>query len=443
MTEQLFHPPSADDPVPQDSRTPGAILRKLREEAGLSQAAVGSALHLTAHYIKALESDEYGKLPGLTFVKGYLRAYARFLKTDVDLVLECFDQHIASMVDAGQRTQQVQRSRRRQDQALRWAFATGSIIVVSLAGGWWYVGQDSADPLVTGGSAGRQSVQMSGTTIVPPANTAQMNPLDPAAGLALARPGAASPSDSAGQRSGEQQIAGNAGLSSPAIAGAYDPTNDTLADESLSDQNPTGASVAAGTLASGTLAVAFGQVQAAGVQVAGAEPQVNRDTTAVPTSLQASSSESSSDESSSDESSSDESSFAESSSAVASTSAAVTETAAAGTITRGNLTIVSADTGRLLTLAGTGQDLLQLSLNGNSWVEIEDGAHARLYNDMLRAGDALTVQGAAPFYVLLGDAHQVEVKLNSQVIDIVTSIRNDNTARLILDDAEQTDGVTN
>jgi hypothetical protein len=249
-----------------------------------------------------------------------------------------------------------------------------------------------------------------------------MNPLDPAVGLTAARPGAASPPDAASQRSGQQQFAGNAGSSSTAIAGADDPTNSTLPDESLSYENPAAARVAAGTLANGTQSVALELLQTAGVQEAGAEPQVNADTATEPSSLQDSSSESSS--------------------AIATTDATVTETAAAGTITRGNLTIVSADTGRLLTLAGTGQDLLQLSLNGNSWVEIEDGAHARLYNDMLRAGDALTVQGAAPFYVLLGDAHQVEVKLNSQVIDIETSIRNDNTARLILDDAEQTDGVT-
>lgn len=122
-------------------QTPGSILRKLREDAGLSYVAVGAALHLTAHYVKALESDEYGKLPGLTFVKGYLRSYARLMKADVDAVMVSFEKHIAGLVDAGQRTQQVQRSRRRHDQALRWAIAMSVILVLGIAGGWWFKGK--------------------------------------------------------------------------------------------------------------------------------------------------------------------------------------------------------------------------------------------------------------------------------------------------------------
>ena len=59
------------------SGTPGAMLRQAREAAGLTHAAVGEALHLTVHYIKALENDDYNKLPGQLFVKGYMRTYAR------------------------------------------------------------------------------------------------------------------------------------------------------------------------------------------------------------------------------------------------------------------------------------------------------------------------------------------------------------------------------
>jgi len=77
-------------------------------------------------------------------------------------------------------------------------------------------------------------------------------------------------------------------------------------------------------------------------------------------------------------------------------------------------------------------------------VEVDDGDRVRLYNDMLRAGDALTVHGQAPFYILLGDARQVEVHLNSEAVDIVADIRSDSTARLVLDKADMNEsGVTN
>lgn len=119
--------------------SPGEYLRRLREEKGHSHAVVSSALHLTVHYIKALESDEYGKLPGLTFVKGYLRSYARFLGADVNTVLARFDEHITGLLDAGQHTARVERSKRRQDQALRWAIGAGLVVVAGIAAGWWFM----------------------------------------------------------------------------------------------------------------------------------------------------------------------------------------------------------------------------------------------------------------------------------------------------------------
>ena len=127
--------PSAD-PARQ---SPGEYLRRLREESGHTHATVGTALHLTVHYIKALEGDEYGKLPGLTFVKGYLRAYARFLGADVDSVISRFDEHIAGLMDAGQHTARVERSKRRQDQALRWGIGAGCVVVTGLLAGWWFM----------------------------------------------------------------------------------------------------------------------------------------------------------------------------------------------------------------------------------------------------------------------------------------------------------------
>jgi len=76
---------------------PGDLLRSKREAAGMSQAQVGEALHLTVHYIKSLESDEYSKLPGLTFVKGYFRSYARLLKLDEAAILDCYEHYISTL----------------------------------------------------------------------------------------------------------------------------------------------------------------------------------------------------------------------------------------------------------------------------------------------------------------------------------------------------------
>jgi len=80
--------------------SPGQKLQKLREERGLSHHRVAEALHMTAHYVKLLESNQYDKLPGKTFVKGYFKAYARLLDTNVDEVMQCYEQYVAALEES-------------------------------------------------------------------------------------------------------------------------------------------------------------------------------------------------------------------------------------------------------------------------------------------------------------------------------------------------------
>lgn len=70
---------------------PGRLLRdqRLRRELGVGDVADG--LHLDARTIDALERDDYSELPPVTFVRGYLRAYARLLELPDEEVLQRFD----------------------------------------------------------------------------------------------------------------------------------------------------------------------------------------------------------------------------------------------------------------------------------------------------------------------------------------------------------------
>ena len=58
---------------------PGRRLREAREARKLSTEQVATQLCMQARIIEALESDDYGSLPGKTFVQGYLRSYSRLL----------------------------------------------------------------------------------------------------------------------------------------------------------------------------------------------------------------------------------------------------------------------------------------------------------------------------------------------------------------------------
>ncbi len=64
----------------------GAILAEARQRMGLSVFDISGKLRLTEHYVRAIEADDYGKLPGEVFVKGYLKSYAEFVGLDPEQV---------------------------------------------------------------------------------------------------------------------------------------------------------------------------------------------------------------------------------------------------------------------------------------------------------------------------------------------------------------------
>ena len=65
----------------------GAELVRLREEQGLSLVDVAQHLKFAPRQLEALEQERFGALPGGTFVRGMVRAYARLLKVDAEPLL--------------------------------------------------------------------------------------------------------------------------------------------------------------------------------------------------------------------------------------------------------------------------------------------------------------------------------------------------------------------
>jgi len=78
--------PDSPDPAAA-SGTAGQRLAAARSEWGVSVDEVAAYINLSAATIEALEADAHDKLPGLTFVKGYLRAYAKLLRLDADDII--------------------------------------------------------------------------------------------------------------------------------------------------------------------------------------------------------------------------------------------------------------------------------------------------------------------------------------------------------------------
>ena len=70
---------------------PGSILRKAREEKGLTIDEMSAISNLTKQVIRGVEADDYELLAGLSFVRGYLKLYSKKLGVDEVEILDLFD----------------------------------------------------------------------------------------------------------------------------------------------------------------------------------------------------------------------------------------------------------------------------------------------------------------------------------------------------------------
>ncbi|KPU58294.1 helix-turn-helix family protein [Pseudomonas fluorescens] len=75
---------------------PGETLRQARESNGWSLAEVALKLNLTTTSLSNLEAGAFDKLPGHTFARGYIRAYAKLLGMDQAVLVQQFDQSTGS-----------------------------------------------------------------------------------------------------------------------------------------------------------------------------------------------------------------------------------------------------------------------------------------------------------------------------------------------------------
>jgi cytoskeleton protein RodZ len=127
---------------PNDTRVasesgPGAWLRQAREDRGLPIEEVGRALNLSLRHLQSLEDDAYDKLPGPTYVRGYLRGYAMLLGIAPQPLLDAFNR----LPVAAQRNEMVAPAPVRQVTSSDSLVRLGTVLIVGLVIGlaalWW------------------------------------------------------------------------------------------------------------------------------------------------------------------------------------------------------------------------------------------------------------------------------------------------------------------
>ncbi|MBT3257443.1 MAG: helix-turn-helix domain-containing protein [Deltaproteobacteria bacterium] len=79
-----------DDWVFSSGISLGALLKKEREKKGLSHTQISQQIRLRPRFLEAIENEEWDLLPAPTFVRGFIRSYARVLGLDEERVVDLY-----------------------------------------------------------------------------------------------------------------------------------------------------------------------------------------------------------------------------------------------------------------------------------------------------------------------------------------------------------------
>jgi cytoskeleton protein RodZ len=79
----------------------GESLREARMRARIDVSEIEAKTKIRAKYLRALENEEWGLLPGPTFVKSFLRTYAEALGLDGKAMVEQYRLHNEAPTDTG------------------------------------------------------------------------------------------------------------------------------------------------------------------------------------------------------------------------------------------------------------------------------------------------------------------------------------------------------
>ena len=161
-----------------DTLTAGNILQQERQRLGLNEREVADQLHITIHYVRALESNNYEKLPGAVFAKGYLKSYALLLGLDVEDLISRYDEFTHQQNADNEKEIRRLRARKEKDHNKPLVIVSLIVFVVVFLGLWLannYFSQGSVTglPSTVESAEGAENISPALSRVVEPQVTTQ------------------------------------------------------------------------------------------------------------------------------------------------------------------------------------------------------------------------------------------------------------------------------
>ncbi|RCU48794.1 DUF4115 domain-containing protein [Corallincola holothuriorum] len=131
--------------------SPGQLLREAREKMGWTTQEVANRLNLRAAVVTALEADSYDDSIGTTFIRGYLRTYAKLLGVSDELIMASYEHLGAAQIQYAEMQSFSRRTKREasDNRLMMLTYGIGvALLVLSVI---WYVQENETqtDPIAT------------------------------------------------------------------------------------------------------------------------------------------------------------------------------------------------------------------------------------------------------------------------------------------------------
>lgn len=152
---------------------PGETLRQARESRDWTLPEVAAKLNLTTMSLANLEAGAFDKLPGHTFSRGYIRAYAKLLGMDQTVLVQAFDQYTGTNAQ-GSNVHGLGRIEEPSRLAHNLLRIVSLLLVLALVGGgflWW---QDQASQR----NKDQSNIALEHVEVESADGTTQIHPLD-------------------------------------------------------------------------------------------------------------------------------------------------------------------------------------------------------------------------------------------------------------------------
>lgn len=181
MSDQIEAPAETEESA-------GGMLRAAREQQKMSAADVARSLRLASRQIEALEADDFDRLPGNTFVRGFIRNYARLVHLDPEPVLRAYDavrpQQPAQGIEAPSREITFTPESFGPRFKLRQAAISAAILVLAAGAMYWIFLEKGRQPVVSGETAA-EPAQLTAPVAAEPAPSQDIAPTPPAPAAAV------------------------------------------------------------------------------------------------------------------------------------------------------------------------------------------------------------------------------------------------------------------